>query len=139
MTHQENRAAAAAQLKQVQERIEQWRSKRCKKTPVPPEIWQQATELAAELGVYQVSRALRLSYDGLRHRVNRQRLSSGTAQSVAGGFIELGGAQLLGASAPAAAIVVEVTDQRGGRLSVRISAQQSVDVVALVDRFLEAR
>ncbi len=135
MTNHENRAAAAAQLKQVQERIEQWRGQRRKGTPIPPEVWQQATELAAELGVYRVSRALKLSYDGLRHRVNRQPLHGGRAQSLPGGFIELGGAQLLGTPA----VVVEVTDQRGGRLSVRIGAQQSVDVVALVDRFLEAR
>jgi len=61
VTDHENRAAAAIQLKHVAEQIEQWRATRPKGTPIPPQFWRQATQLAAELGVYQVARGLKLS------------------------------------------------------------------------------
>ena len=93
MTNHENRAAAAAQLKHVAEQIEQWRATRPKGTPIPPQFWRQATQLAAELGVYQVARGLKLSYDGLQQRVNRQPSPGGAAQILPGGFVEIGSAE----------------------------------------------
>lgn len=138
MTDPENRATAAAQLKHVAERIGQWRATRRKGAPIPPEFWQQATMLASELGVYRVARALRLSYDGLKNRVDRKALPDAAAQIMPGGFIEVGlGGTHTGAGTPA--VMVEVTDQRGVTLTVRLAHPQPLDVKALVDRFLEAR
>jgi len=45
-----NGVGAAVRLTQLRRRIERWRGTRVKRSPMPPELWSGATELARELG-----------------------------------------------------------------------------------------
>jgi hypothetical protein len=137
MTDRRNQQTAAVQLKQVHARIEQWRDSRTKRSRIPQDIWDDATRLGTELGVYPVARALRLDYQVLRQRVDQRVAGIGKDGGRTDGFIELSGAQLVGEAR--AESVVEISDNTGVRVTVRLTARQPLDVGALVDRFLGAR
>ena len=49
--------------------IEEWRTKRTKRTAIPIGIWSSAVELANRYNVYRISRALRLNYEALKRRL----------------------------------------------------------------------
>jgi hypothetical protein len=137
MTDRWNQETAAAQLKRVHARIERWRDSRTKRSRIPQDIWDDATRLGTELGVYAVARALRLDYQVLRQRVEQRVAGIGKDGGRTDGFIELSGAQLVGEAR--AESVVEISDNTGVRVTVRLAPQQPLDVGALVDRFLGAR
>src|SRR5690242_8398016 len=56
---------SAERLKQLHQRIEQWRLTRTQHGPMPGEHWEEATWLARSLGVSPVARALGLGYRSL--------------------------------------------------------------------------
>src|SRR5690242_12383451 len=57
-----NDTHSAERLKQLHQRIEQWRLTRTQHGPMPGEHWEEATWLARSLGVSPVARALGLGY-----------------------------------------------------------------------------
>jgi hypothetical protein len=77
---------------------------------MPARLWDEASLLARELGVYRVKCALGLNYESLKRRVGEGGAERGTATTKAAGFIELSGAQLL---EPASGAVVEVCADGG--------------------------
>ena len=79
-------------------RVECWRESRRKGSAMPGELWEAAVELAAEHGVYAVSRQLRMSYESLRRRVERE-TGRGLRDEAGGSFVEVRAAQLLGSAA----------------------------------------
>ncbi|MEI8166945.1 MAG: hypothetical protein WCG26_11215 [Chloroflexales bacterium] len=123
-------------LQRLREEIDQWRETRCKHGPMPGELWNEAALLARRLGVCPVSRSVGISYNSLQQRVS---FADGNAQSVnnamlSGGFVELSGAQLLG-PAMAAGPVIELSDNSGIRLTVRLAPGSAVDIVRMVETF----
>ncbi len=100
---------------------------------MPAELWDEATVLARELGVHPVQRALRLNHESLRRRVEDGTSPRDSAEA-AGEFVELSGAQLLGLPV-AAGPVIELSDGDGVRLTVRLAAGSTLDVVQLVEAF----
>lgn len=60
-------------LDRLRARLEEWRKVNHAPTPIPPEIWAKAAELAAELGVSAVSRDLRLGHGRLKKRMDQDR------------------------------------------------------------------
>ena len=62
-------AQGLARLSQLRRRIERWRGTRVKRSPMPPELWRAATELARELGVYRVAREVGVGYESLKDRL----------------------------------------------------------------------
>lgn len=129
---QRTAVSTTERVKQLHKRIEHWRSSRVKLWPMPESLWTEATALARELGVYRVSRALRLNYESLRRRVGRKGRGGGAAGTKAGEFVELSGAQLLGLPAGP---VVELFDEGNVRLTVRLASGSALDVVRLVEVF----
>jgi hypothetical protein len=122
-----------AEVKQLSDRIERWRRTRAKRTTMPAELWSAAIELARREGAYRIAHALRLSIDGLKRRM----LESAAGEMAMGrshAFVELTGAQILGASPPAGT-TVEVVDAAGSRLSVRLAAESAVDVAQMISAF----
>jgi hypothetical protein len=121
-------------MKDLRERISRWRQTLPKPRPMPAALWDDAVALARELGVYAVKSALGLNYESLKKRLDeassRDRAQPGTSAK----FFELTGAQLL-APPLTAGPVVEVSDARGGRLTVRLGAGPSLDVARLVAAF----
>jgi len=130
---QGRRRALPAAVVAVQQRIEQWRCTREKRTHMPEELWQAAASVAGEHGLWAVSRALRGNYECLKRRLGAQ--PTGVGQVSAAGFIELDTTQLLGERARAST-VIELSSKRGAKLTVRLEGQNaSVDVPALAAAF----
>ena len=57
-----------AELKEAQERFEQWRSSQTGRRPIPESLWVLASELARQHGVFRTAQVLRLDYNKLKRR-----------------------------------------------------------------------
>lgn len=128
----EGQDAASRRVERVGKQIVHWRSKKRRRgAPMPSRLWDEASELAREFGVHRIKCALGLNYGSLKKRVG----DVGTRGGGGGqppGFVELSGTSLL---RPASAVVVEVSDGEGGRLTVQLGTGSEVDVAGLVEAF----
>lgn len=120
----------AAALARLTEQVGAWRQSRAKAGRMPEPLWAEAVALARQLGVNTVRNALGLNYGALRERVERK-----AGRAVPASFVELSGAQVLGAAPAATGAVVEVADTDGARLTVRLDAGTVLDVARLVEAF----
>lgn len=132
---------AAERLDELRARIEEWRRTRGKRSPMPGKLWSDATALGRELGAYRVMRALSVNYGSLKRRMygdeeshGGRQVHSASASAGRGGFIELRGAQILGAGAPTASSI-ELESADGTRMTVRLASGSALDVVGLVEAF----
>jgi hypothetical protein len=98
---------------------------------MPARLWNEASLLARELGVYGIKCALGLNYKSLRKRVGVVG-ARGSAPGKTPGFVELRGSPLLGL---VRGVVVEVSDADGGRLTVQLGTGSELDVAGLVEAF----
>ena len=75
-----------AKLKEAQERFEQWRSSHAGRRPIPESLWELASELARQHGVFRTAQVLRLDYNKLKRRTPGRRsgchLTAGAAPSI---------------------------------------------------------
>ena len=105
---------------------------------MPAPLWDEAVSIARQIGVHRVKAALGLNYESLRQRLSvadRGAPSASVGGAAAPTFVELlRGAELLG-PAVAAGPVVEISDDAGLRLMVRLAAGSELDVARLVDAF----
>lgn len=135
----ENDTHAAERLKQLHQRIEQWRRTRRQHGPMPGELWEEATALARSLGVSQVARALGLGYTSLQQRVRGgSELRAVAPPASASGFVEIHRTQLLGAltaGSSQSGALVEVVAGDGARLTLRLPAHLTLDVAGLIAAF----
>ena len=138
-----NDTYAAERLKQLHQRIEQWRLTRHQHGPMPGELWDEATSLARSLGVSPVARALGLGYSSLQQRVRSGSESrAGAAPASASGFVEIHRTQLMGAPTAGSSqsgAVLEVVAGDGARLTIRLPASLELDVEGLVAAFRGSR
>jgi hypothetical protein len=118
--------AAAQRVKELRNRITQWRRTRARRTRMPSELWAGAVALARIEGTYPIARRLRVDYQALARRV----AEAGGERTGNGNFIEIRGADLLGG-----ATVVEVAEADGARLMIRLGGGSGLDVAALVGAF----
>lgn len=116
----------------LRERIERWRRTRERRTAMPAELWAEAIRLSRSGRAYAVARALQVNFESLKRRMAEAGAGMPVAASTA--FVELSGAQVLGAAA-APACVVELLDGDGTRLTVRLAGGAEVDVAGLVTAF----
>ncbi len=123
--------ALPAGVKLLRKRIEEWRRTRDRRTAMPAELWDQAVALARPGRAWAVARALRISFQALRRRMAETDGRAPPASPSA--FVELSGAQILG-STSAAGAVVELSDG-GARLTVRMAAGAELDVARVVAAF----
>ena len=131
-------AGVSARLKGLRGRVERWRRTRAKRAAMPAELWAEAVRAAAQSGeVYRVARALRVNFDSLKRRVVEAAQRGGAATEV-GRFVELSGAQILGASA-ATGSVLELSDRDGVRLTIRLGGGERLNVAELVQGFWSRR
>jgi hypothetical protein len=126
-----NETRAAQRLQQVRRGIDVWRWTRLKRSPMPDELWAQATRLAQSLGVWRVARDLGLCYESLKRRVE-ERVSRKEPGAVR--FVEVGGSDLMDvASSDGSVVELHATD--GTRMTVRLGGDAQVDMMALVAAF----
>ena len=126
------RSLRAARVEAVRSGIEHWRSVRAKHARMPEELWKAAASLAEVDGAYAIARELGLDYAALKRRV--ERAATLRRESISRGFVELDGAQLIGAT-QAAGSVVELGGPDGAQLTVRLRGGEALDVVALAEAF----
>ena len=74
-------------VKRLQDRIEQWRRRRERRTAMPPALWGEAVALANAEGAYVVARAARINFEGLKRRMAEA--SSDGSPAPTNGFMEL--------------------------------------------------
>ena len=122
--------AGPRRVERIRVRIERWRSSRAKLGPMPGPLWREAAALARELGAGPVGRALGLNHQALKRKM--EGCKRGTGGSA--GFVELDGTQVLGLAA-ATGPVVELSDARGVRLTVRFGAESALNLAELVKVF----
>ena len=98
----------------VRNQFETWRKRRRRGRRIPEALWQAATELCKEYPVYEVSRSLRLNYNGLKHRAPEaaQERSPAVGQRSDFGFVRLD----LGAPMTSSECLVEMEASNGGRM-----------------------
>jgi len=123
---------AAVRLTQLRGRIERWRRRRAKRSPMPAELWTAATELARELGAYRVAREAGVGYQSLRDRLGDE---AGNGMRPASAFVEIDRAALLASPPAAAGAEVELSDASGVKVVIRLDAGESVDVGELLAAF----
>ncbi len=125
----EDRTAQGLQL--VRRRIDVWRWTRLKRSPMPEDLWVQATKLAGNLGVWRAAHELGLCYESLRRRVE-EKASRKQAGDVR--FVEVRGSELMDV-ASSNGTVVELHATDGTRMTVRLGSGGQVDLQALVASF----
>jgi hypothetical protein len=111
-------------LEQLRKRFESWRQQREKGTRIPEELWQAAMEQSANLGVNQVSQALRLNYNDFKKRIE----SSGkpvVSIPEQPAFVEVALNRVYGARE----CVVEIESSAGDRMKLRFRGESAMDVI----------
>ena len=115
------------------ERLNQWRSTRCRSQRIPEALWNDAVSLARHHGLSPTATALKLSYYDLRRRMGGSPRESKPV-SITPAFVEIPhspGSKLdLG--------TVELFRPNGSRLTLRLSNPKSRDLLPLVQAFLRA-
>ena len=129
------RTALPVGVKLLRKRIDYWRRTRDRRTPMPAELWDEAVALAWSGRAYAVAHALGVNFEGLRRRM-AEAGPGGRGEAAPGAFVEVSGAQILGAAgAGAPGPVVELSDGGGARLTVRLAAGTDLDVAGVVAAF----
>jgi hypothetical protein len=82
--------------------------------------------------VYEISKALRLNYTDLKHRVEAQRSVFQPASVSEPAFIELGG---LSAPMTTAQCIVEMKDQGGAKMKMYFKGDVGLDLLQLSKAF----
>ncbi|HTP29188.1 MAG TPA: hypothetical protein VMK12_26440 [Anaeromyxobacteraceae bacterium] len=134
---QQRQLAGPRRMERLRVRIEMWRSSREKLQPMPARLWREAAALARELGAGPVGRALGLNHQALKKHMEVRGNGWGgadVAEAPTAGFVELARTQVLGMVA-ATGPIVEVSDARGVKLTVRLAAGSSLNLAELVEIF----
>ncbi|MFC1482345.1 hypothetical protein ACFL51_00915 [Myxococcota bacterium] len=139
------RSVLPKDIRKVRDSVERWRQTRRKRSPMPKELWESAAALARKHGVSPVARALGVDYASLKKHAKQGAAPAAKRRRrrtpEASGFVELSAAQLATASRAAEShrTEVELTDEDGRRLSIRLANGETVDVVGLAEAFLSRR
>jgi len=103
-------------LEVVRNQFEAWRKRKRWGRRIPEALWQAAVQLCREHSVFEVSRALRLDYNGLKNRVPRATREMGLAvgQRPDFGFVRLD----LGAPMTPSECLVEMEASNGAKMKM---------------------
>jgi hypothetical protein len=115
-------------LEEIRERFENWRRRKKKGSRIPKSLWQAAVELSKDHSILQISRALRLNYNDLKHRVHGMEKTAVPSPGCCTDFVELD----FGASILPSECAVEMEASNGAKMKMYFKGQQKgFDVVAL--------
>ncbi len=117
---------------QLQRQLDQFRSTQPRRTKLPESLWQAATELARQHGIYPVAHPLRLDYMGLKRRLGGTPVLRPKATKPA--FVELVGAQ----ATELEECVIEFESARGSKMRIQWKASAPQDWVSLLRAWREA-
>ena len=131
---QQRGAAPAQSVAGLRAGIEDWRRRREKRCAMPEELWAAAVALTERGSVYGTARALGVSYATLRWRTAAAELERRREPARGAGFVELlapaptGGVQ-------STVTQVELSDESGARMTVRVPSGEPLDVAGLARVF----
>ena len=120
-------------LEVVRNQFEVWRKRRRCRTRIPEALWQAAADLCREHSICEVSRSLRLNYNGLKNRVTRARgRSPAVGQGPDLNFVKLD----LGAPITPSECLVEMEAANGSKMRMSFrGVLREVDPVELSRAF----
>jgi hypothetical protein len=118
-------------VEQVQKQFEHWRRSRAKRGAIPDALWQAAIMLFPDYPVHRISKALRVNYTDLKHRVNAHRSTCEQSDVSTAGFIELG----LSAPMPPDQCIIEMADQKGATMRMYFKGETGLDLLELGKAF----
>ena len=134
-----NRVAIPEPILRLQKQLEEFRASHRVRTKLPDALWQAATELARQYGVYAVAHPLRLDHSGLSRRVHPgPQAPVSRRQPKTNTFVEL-----VPASAPAPpgcgdVWVMEFESARGGKMRVQWLGRVAPDWPSLLRAWRDA-
>ena len=133
------RVESSLTLEVVAEHFDQWRRRKRNGDRIPDRLWCEALELVSHYGVSRVIATLRLNGTDLNKR--RGIIEAGRPEKATGGdtpFVEMEPLVTDQAVRPeSAAVWMELERADGMRL--RIRGDQGVELLGLVERFMEPR
>jgi hypothetical protein len=130
--------SAAARIRAIRGRVEAWRRQRRSGRAMPAPLWQEAVDLAAEVGVYAAAQGIGVAYGSLRARLRTRQDEAGAGEQDAtgSGFVDAGSVAELALGS--AVTTVEVALPSGERLVVRATTGAEAVATALL-RELQGR
>jgi hypothetical protein len=135
-----NRVAIPEPILRLQKQLDEFRATHRVRTKLPDSLWQAATELARQYGVYAVAHPLRLDHSGLSRRVHPGPRAPKVRrqQPKANTFVEL-----VSAAAPAPpgcgdACVIEFESAQGGKMRVQWPGRVAPDWLSLLRAWRDA-
>ena len=117
---------------QLQQRLDEFRSTRPRRTKLPETLWQSAVELAREHGLYSVAHPLRLDYTQLKKRLGG--VETVSRKAVAPAFVEL----LASHTATMSECVIEIESSIGGKMRIQWKGSAAPDWTILLRAWREA-
>jgi len=112
-----------------------WRKTRRHRSHIPEDLWQSAINLCEDQSIYEISKALHLSYTKLKERVSVQKAPGLANPSPYPGFVELD----LGKLVPPPEYSIEMEEKNGGKMRVQIKGESGLDLLELVRAFWAKR
>jgi len=132
MTNNKSPIINSAQVREVKEAFQVWRSgKKQGREPIPPKLWGMATRLCGTYSINRIARCLGLNYTALKVEVNR-RLHRRRHNPA---FVELTPGSVPAGIVPGSSMteyVVEVPDSRDGTPRIHVRGAGAMEVAALV-------
>ena len=114
-------------LEEIQDQFETWRQTRQKRAPIPERLWEAAVGLSKDYSILQISKALRLNYTDLKHRVLAQDAHGIVKTDKTPTFIELDFKQPT--SLPQ--YVIKMQKPNGSKMKLYFTAETRVDLLEL--------
>jgi hypothetical protein len=131
----------AARLEAVRRRFEDWRRTRKIPSPIPAALWTAAVKVAALCGISRTAGTLRVNYNALRKRLEREATAAPPGPAPADrapstpAFVELTPPARVGACH----CRLELEDGSGAKMRVELQDAQTPDLAALSRSFWEFR
>ncbi len=127
----------SARLEGVQRRFEHWRRTRKVLSRVPEPLWAAAVKMAGRCGIAHTAKTLRVNYNVLKKRVERQAaaVQSEPAENTTATFLELAASTRIGCCQ----CTLELEDISGAKMRVHLHSAEAPDLAALSRSFWEPR
>ncbi len=117
-------------LEEIREQFETWRKTREKRTTIPDALWEAAISLSSQHSLCQISKALRLNYSDLKHRVQSSQSFLQSSPVIDSAFIDLG----LKAPILPVECIVEMENQNGGKMRICFKGEAPDHRCGIFDR-----
>jgi hypothetical protein len=126
-----DREESVDEIRHLREQFDQWRlQKSHRRQSIPPALWDAATGLARQYGVFPVARSLRIDYGRLKERMGNPPGLPRSAATMP--FVEC----LLPGPAAASENVLELVNRQGARMILRLHGSCRQDWLELAQLFL---